>query len=123
MSNLHKIINDSDIKELLDTYANFHDACIVHIDYQSGSFVNENGAMCFGDETLKILFHSQAVKKTLELTFINVQKFNVTPLHDAMYGCTLKFENGFIVWSDTDNTPISENCTYVIAQNLLWNIL
>ncbi len=123
MGKLYQIKNEQDINELLNAYSYFHDACITQINYISGSYVNEAGAMGFGNEKIKIVFNSQAVKKALELTFSNVVKMNIRPLHDALIDCTLMFDGDCIIWADSESVNKLDSCTYIIARNLEWEII
>ena len=41
----NEIKNEIDIENLMKEYSGFHDSCIVSINYHSGAFVNDKGAL------------------------------------------------------------------------------
>ena len=44
----NEIKNEIDIENLMKEYSGFHDSCIVSINYHSGAFVDDKGAMAYG---------------------------------------------------------------------------
>ena len=143
----NEIKNEEDIQSLLEEYYDFHDSCIVSINYSSGAFVDENNAMGNGElyeHTVLMAFNSQW-KKPIELLFKGVRKCNIVGWQDYYFcdimGAYLGFndkllgktrDDRLIVWSDysgfdpliyTEHDLISQsghNCTYVIAEKLFW---
>ena len=145
----NEIKNEIDIENLMKEYSCFHDSCIVSINYHSGAFVDEKGAMTNGellDHSIEMILHSQC-NKPIELRFTGVRKCNIVGFEDNyfcdIFGAYLNFhsdllgrtrDNKLIVWADcdsfnpikyTEETPISTNgnySTYVIAEKLFWRI-
>ena len=145
----NEIKNEIDIENLMKEYSGFHDSCIVSINYRSGAFVDENGAMAKGellDHSIEMILHSQC-NKPIELRFTGVRKCNIVGFEDNyfcdIFGAYLNFhsdllgrtrDDKLIVWADcyglnpteyTEETPISTNgnySTYVIAEKLFWRI-
>ena len=145
----NEIKNEIDIENLMKEYSGFHDSCIVSINYHSGAFVDEKGAMTNGellDHSIEMILHSQC-NKPIELRFTGVRKCNIVGFEDNyfcdIFGAYLNFhsdllgrtrDNKLIVWADcdsfnpikyTEETPISTNgnySTYVIAEKLFWRI-
>ena len=145
----NEIKNEIDIENLMKEYSGFHDSCIVSINYHSGAFVDEKGAMANGellDHSIEMILHSQC-NKPIELRFTGVRKCNIVGFEDNyfcdIFGAYLNFhsdllgrtrDDKLIVWADcdsfnsteyTEETPISTNgnySTYVIAEKLFWKI-
>ena len=146
----NEIKNEIDIENLMKEYSGFHDSCIVSINYHSGAFVDDKGAMANGDlleHSIEMILHSQW-NKPIELSFTGVRKCNIVGFQDNyfcdIFGTYLNFhsdllgrtrDDKLIVWADcdgfdpteyTEETPISTNgncCTYVIAEKLFWRII
>ena len=146
----NEIKNEIDIENLMEEYCGFHDSCIVSINYQSGAFVDDKGAMAFGglfDRSIEMVLHSQC-NKPIELRFTGVRKCNIVGWEDNyfcdIFGAYLNFhsdllgktrDDKLILWADwdgfnpikyTEETPISTNgnsSTYVIAEKLFWRIV
>ena len=145
----NEIKNEIDIENLMKEYSCFHDSCIVSINYHSGAYVDDTGAMANGgllEHSVEIILHSQW-NKPIELRFTGVRKCNIVGFEDNFFcdilGAYLNFhrdllgrtrDNKLIVWADcasfnpikyTEETPISTNgnySTYVIAEKLFWRI-
>ena len=146
----NEIKNEIVIEDLMNEYSGFHDSCIVSINYHSGSFVDDEGAMVNGgllEHSIEMILHSQC-NKPIELRFIGVRKWNIVGWEDNcfcdIFGAYLNFhsdilsktrDDKLIVWADwdsfnpvkyTEETPIptNGNCsTYVIAEKLFWRII
>ena len=48
MGNWSRIETQKDIDLLMEIYSDFHDFCIVSLNFQSGAFVDDDMAMHFG---------------------------------------------------------------------------
>lgn len=48
MENWQSAETQKDIEQLMSAYGDFHDACIVSLNFQSGAFVDDKSAMHFG---------------------------------------------------------------------------
>ena len=146
----NEIKNETDIENLMNEYSGFHDSCIVSINYHSGAFVNDKGAMTNGrllEHSVEMILHSQC-NKPIELRFTGVRKCNIVGWEDNyfcdIFGAYLSFhsdllgqtrDDKLIVWANwdgfnptnyTEEKTISTNaqhCTYVIAEKLLWRIM
>ena len=71
----NEIKNEIDIENLMKEYSGFHDSCIVSINYQSGAFVDDKGAMANGgllEHSIEMILHSQC-NKPIELRFTGVE--------------------------------------------------
>lgn len=144
----NEVRTQEDIDHLLEIYGNFHDSCIVGLEYTSGACVNENKSMSGGSlesRRLDILFHRQWEPIELMLSFTGVHKFCIVGWKDNcfcdIFGCYLALhrdlidwrDDSLIVWTDGGNfrpegpaTRILQNgkdYSYVIAKNLSWRLL
>lgn len=144
-----EITDQSAIDKLMSEFGGFHDSCIVSIDYQSGNYVNKDGAMGCGDSdehTISMIFHSQW-KKRIELCFSGVRKCGITGFRDSFFceilDATLEFrtdllgktrDDRLIVWADwggfdpltyTEHYPLDNGheTNYVIAEKLKYRFL
>ncbi len=133
-----EIRTHSDIDSLMNEFCGFHDCCIVSANYSTGSFVDTNGTMKDGNECDKVLcisFDSQAVKKKLKLRFIGVRSFGFVGWQKGCFcninGCYLEFDSdsGLIIWADSEDflpqthiSPVNQECSYVTASSLEWNL-
>lgn len=148
MSAWREVAAPSDIDELLERYGGFHDACIVSLNYVSGTYVDGENAMVFGsddDFVLNMFFQRQWKPKELELCFTGVRRFHIAALqdnysddifeaylafHDGILPAKYRAANRVIVWADDVNFCVNEVNTqleepdgsYVIATGLKWRI-
>ena len=144
MNEWKEIKTQEDIEELLEAYDYFHDGCLTRAVFQSGTSVDEDLSMCFGDAeeyTLHVTFERQWRPKTLEMQFIGLRQFHLigaeTNHIPLLLDAYLTFSEGLlpgepkrlIVWSDVPFDPkklcngIEEpGDTYIIANRLQWKI-
>ncbi len=145
MSEWKEITSQNDIDELLDFYAGFHDSCIVSVNYRSGTFVDENGSMHFGDSAkheVIVTFHSQW-KPAIEMRFSGLRQFHLTGWQERYMGDIFDAYLSFcddvlpgtpgkvIVWADNENFDITNVNhtmnepidTYVVAHALSWRTI
>lgn len=140
MSEWHCVKTTEDIDSLLTEYGGFHDSSIVEMNYKTGAYVDENGALSYGSDEEKqmtVIFHSQMIKKKLELCFIGVRQFSMAGWQynyfSEIFDCYLKFhrdskiDTPYIVWADyaefsfNDIKLLQEPMTnFIIASNLKW---
>lgn len=136
MNEWKEIATQSDIDVLMSVYGGFHDSCIFSVNYFTGSFVDENGAMRNGAEQEKVLYlslSSQSAKETLELRFSGVRSFGIVGWQEGCFcdisSCYLKLdkEKGLVIWADSEEfspetsvNPMNPECSYIIASNLEW---
>ena len=146
MENWHDIQTEEDIAFLMSTYGDFHDACIVSLNYQSGAFVDKKRSMWFGDaddRRLSVIFQCQWEPRTIELQFLGLRQMrivgwqdnylcDISSAHLAFYDRLLPGEpKRVIVWSDRDwfdvediDNMIHEPAeTYIVANTLRWRIV
>lgn len=146
MSQWKEILSQNDIDELLDTYGDFHDSCIVSMNYQSGAFVDGKGAMHFGnpvEHNLSVVFHSQWAPKAIELYFTGLRQLHLAGWQDHYVGnlsdAYLSFHDGLlpgepqklILWADygdfdigqIDNAIHEPSGTYVVSNSLKWRVI
>lgn len=144
-----EVTDDNAIKTLMSDFGGFHDSCIVSISYNSGNYVNEEGAMCCGDSdehTVSMILHSQW-RNRLELCFSGVRRLSVTGFRERYFceilGALLEFrtdlqgktrDEKLIVWADwesfdpltyVDKYPLGNGSevTYIIAERLKYRFL
>lgn len=55
MENWQSAETQKDIEQLMSAYGDFHDACIVSLNFQSGAFVDDKSAMHFGGPEERVL--------------------------------------------------------------------
>lgn len=148
MNEWNEITNQSDIEKLLVAYGGFHDACIVSLNFKSGTSVDIESTMHFDgfDKCeLRILFHSQCSDRALELCFSGLRRLHLVGVQDNygndIYGVSIKFYDNLlqskcqmparvIVWADSEefdprniDSPLKEPAdTYVIAHKLKWRL-
>ena len=146
MSEWKEIQSESDIDEVMETLGDFHDSCIVSVNYKSGVFVDEKNDMCFGsanERELTVLFHCQWEPKVFELCFTGVRQMHLVGWQKnylasiseaALFFCDNILPgtpSRLIVWSDYDyftvsgsKGPIKEPAdTYIIANSLKWRTI
>lgn len=148
MSDWKEVLNDSDINDLLDSYAGFHDSCIVSLNYQSGINVDETTMHFNGIDgfTLNMIFHSVWSDKALELCFTGLRRLHLVGAQDNyvndIYGASIKFYDGIlpseyaapervVVWADSeefdakdiDHKLCEPDDVYVIAHALKWRFV
>ena len=83
----NEIKSEIDIENLMKEYSGFHDSCIVSINYHSGAFVNDKGAMANGElleHSIEMVLHSQC-NKPIELRFTGVRKCNIVGWEDNYF--------------------------------------
>ena len=144
MKEWKEIKTQEDIEELYDAYGGFHDGCLIHAVFQSGTSVDEKLTMCFGNAeeyTLRVTFERQWRPKTLEMNFIGLRQFHLVGAEDNyppdLFEAYITFAEGLlpgepkrlIVWSDVPFDPknlhngIEEpGDTYIIANRLQWRL-
>ena len=146
MGNWSRIETQKDIDLLMKIYSDFHDFCIVSLNFQSGAFVDDDMAMHFGsaeERILSVIFQCQWEPKAIELQFSGLRQMHLIGWQDN-YMCDissayLAFHNNLlpgepgrvIVWSDTDwfNVEKIDNSihepadTYIVANSLRWRIV
>lgn len=146
----NEIVTEDDIANFMDFYENFHDSCIVSLNYSSGRFVDEKNAVIGSSEKehkLTVVFNSPWAKP-VELLFEGVRKFSFPAWQDSffedIYDAYLAFhtellgktrDDRLIVWSDkgwfspakyVEEKLLSryhEQASYVIAEKLFWRII
>jgi len=144
-----KLVDIVDVKELMEVYNNFHDSCIVRLDYESGSYVDEDFAMNFGsrdDHALRMVVDRQDEPKTIELVFKGVKQFNINGYEhnyvDLINEAFIEFNSliintynkkekiDVITWStDREIYSISvnplkaNNHQYIVAKELKWRFI
>lgn len=146
MDNWHNIETERDIEFLMSTYGSFHDACIVSLSFQNGTFVDDKGIMHFSDaesRRLSVVFQCPWKPKTIELQFSGLRQLHFVGWQDQYFGdifdAYLAFHDHLlpgkpdrvIVWSDTDwfdvtkiDNSIHEPAdTYIVANALRWRIV
>lgn len=138
-----------DIDDLLDTYGGFHDACIVSVNFVSGTYVDRTKTMHFdgfASYTLNIVFHSQWSDYALELHFAGLRRLHLVGAQDNyindIFDASIKFYDNIlpsryqtpaqvIVWADREDFDLKDidsqltepADTYVIAHALKWRLL
>lgn len=136
MNSWKTVTTQHDIDELYDSYYGFHDACIVSVSYQSGTFADNEGTMYFSDAAshkMLVVFHSQMALKKLELLFCGVRQAHLIGWEDyyssELCDAYLSFVHGLlpckperqIVWSscgEFDPNKI-ENSLHELAYNYI----
>lgn len=146
MQDWNPIQTQEDIERLMSAYGDFHDSCIVSLNFQSGAYVDEDWSMHFGDaqaRVLSVVFQCQWEPKTIALRFIGLRQLHLVGWQDN-YLCEiseayLSFHHGLlpwqpervIVWSDNgsfdpaqiDGTIHEPADTYIIANELRWRMV
>lgn len=146
MGDWHKIKTQEDIALLMDIYGNFHDSCIVSMNYHSGAFVDDDRTLYYGDENnrrLSVIFQCQWKPRTIELEFSGLRQMHIVGWQDN-YTCDisdayLAFHNHLlterlekvIIWADTDwfdiekidNSITEPSDTYIVANELRWRVI
>ena len=91
MENWQSAETQKDIEQLMSAYGDFHDACIVSLNFQSGAFVDDKSAMHFGgpeERVLSVVFQRQWEPKTIELQFIGLRQLHLIGWQDN-YLCNI----------------------------------
>jgi len=145
MKDWKEIASQKDIDELLSLYDDFHDSCIVSVNYRNGTFVDSQGAMHFGNAAqheLSVVFHSQW-KSPIELCFTGLRQLHLVGWQDNymcdIFDAHLSFYDGLlpgtpsrvIVWANNEDFDIKRmdldihepSDTYIVANTLKWRTL
>lgn len=145
MSDWKEVCSEQDIEEITATFRDFHDSCIVSVNYFSGAFVDEDGAMHFGSDIERkavVFFHNQWEPKSFELCFSGIRQMHIVGWQDN-YSCNIEdaelsfYRNllpgepdKLIVWTDGNFEPdkaygpLHESAdTYIVASKLKWRIV
>lgn len=148
MNEWNAVIDDSGIAHLMQSYGHFHDACLTQLCYTSGTYVNEEMAMWFGnpeDSQLSMVFQRQGQPKGIELLFSGMLRMDIAGWQRYytcdIFNCYLSFhrnlvagqDDALIVWADNAafdpkafverrilNEPM---LSYVIAHTLKWRFV
>lgn len=96
------IETQDDIDFLLKVFNDFHDSCIVSMQYESGAYLDKSDFSMNPintERTLSITFHSQFKNcSAIELVFDKLVKLNLEPNDEnydcIIFGATIKKENG-----------------------------
>ncbi len=146
--NWNIVSSQEGIDNLQQEYGGFHDACLVKLEYTTGSYVDENRYMGYGTPKQRVLsmtFHSQWSDRPLELQFGGVRKLSIAGWQEDyfcdIFDCYLRFhtdlipgkEIPLIVWADSasfspykdEGGPLLDEpiTSYVIAETLKWRYL
>ena len=111
----HELNSQNDIDNFMKETAGFHDSCIVELNYKSGSFVKEDGAMCLATEPyMYITFHSQMANFPafeMELGMLDRFAINLNLGYTLeIYNATFeKRDDGFYWYSDENGRYHIEN--------------
>lgn len=129
-----EIKQDSDIEKLMEEFNWFHDSCIKELQYYSGGYVEEGGAM-YPLNTIrcvKIIFQSQAAHtRVIEMKFEKIKKLNLVP-RDEEYDCiiyeaSLEKIDGLFYWSEwkdfNEEDLKKEVGTWISSQKVSWRPL
>ena len=146
MSPWKLISTESDIDDLMIQYMDFHDACIVSVDYKSGVFVDDKGTMHFSGPSaheLLMILQSQQEQRPIGLCFTGLRQLHLTGWQynygSEISSAYLSFHKGLlpgdpervIVWADHDDFETDHvqsgiagpSDTYVIANELKWRFI
>ncbi|MGI6607668.1 MAG: hypothetical protein ACOX1F_01630 [Erysipelotrichaceae bacterium] len=146
MSFWNKIETEKDIEILMDNYCGFHDSCIVSVLYESGTFVDPEGAMHFSDANghrMRVIFQSQIEKKKLELLFIGLRQVHLVAWQDNytcdIYDAHISIQKELlpgeakrqVVWADysrfdindIDNVISEPANSYIVSNELRWRLI
>ena len=102
----HELNSQNDIDNFMKETAGFHDSCIVELNYKSGNFVEESGAMYLTTEPyMYITFHSQMAKfPAFEMELGMLDRFSIMfdlkctlEIYDVLFE---KRDDGFYWYSD-----------------------
>ena len=123
------IETQDDIDFLLKVFNDFHDSCIVSMQYKSGAYVDKSNFSMNSintERTLSLIFHSQFKNcSAIELVFDKLVKLNLEPNDEnydcIIFGATIKKENGKFFWADSPGCIYSSpSGTWIICEKLMW---
>lgn len=148
-----EVKDEAAIEKLMIDFHGFHDSCIVSLNCNSGSYVDENEVMYHmlsaDEHTLLVTFHSQW-SKPIELLFSGVRRCNIVGFREKyfneLFDATLEFrtdllgetrDDALIVWADykgfdlkqyissPERYPLNDGneATYIIAGKLKYRFL
>lgn len=124
MTDWKEIKDEGDIKDLMELYGYFHDACLREIHITTTTSVDETLSMGFDETQAAILLFQRQSKnlRVIELKFertlhLNFTTYNSTIIFDA----TFKKVDGVFYWADDKNWEIDDNdCLWVSAKEVFW---
>lgn len=123
---------DEDIKNVLDHFGHFHDACLKEAKYISGSYVNENYSMKPIDDLrqVNIIIQKQnRIHSVIEFQFEGIERLNIVPAeanYDSIIsGVLLELRDGYIYFADyginiDELEKYSSRITWIKAKRLKW---
>ena len=127
----HELVAQQDIEKLMDSYDYFHDGCMVHLEYSSGVYVDEDLSMCF-DSTIstRMIFQRQDQNpKTIELLFEGVTCMGIysEDIGNALIlDASMFFFENKIFWFDKYGVkaPIEDyKGVWICAEKARWRIV
>lgn len=129
--NYIQINTESDIQKLNEKFNFFHDSCIKEINYISGEYVDEKGAMYpFNSERkLSVMLQSQNAQiRAIELVFEKIRSFYMAPkipdYDGIIYESYFTKDHGLFYWSDSDEfisePKLNDHGTFIIAESVKW---
>ena len=126
------IKSELDIVHLMKLYGDFHDSCLVKIEYVSGVYVDENLNMCFDHELgLRMLFQRQNNNyRSIEIEFLGVYELHLCPPGKDSDGIILDasmfYEDKRIYWGDSDWFGVQKSKykgTWLCAEKARWRVI
>ena len=129
--NYIQIYTESDIQKLNEKFNFFHDSCIKEINYISGEYVDEKGAMYpFNSERkLSVMLQSQNAQiRAIELVFEKIRSFYMAPkipdYDGIIYESYFTKDHDLFYWSDSDEfisePKLNDPGTFIIAESVKW---
>jgi hypothetical protein len=118
-----------DIDFLLKTVYDFHDSCLVSLQYTSGAYVDVSDFSMNPINTerkLSMIFQSQFKEcYSVELLFNKLIKLNLEPNDEnydcIIFGATIEKRDNLFFWADSpDCSYTSADGTWVASEELMW---
>ena len=129
-----KITTNEDIKELMETFDEFHDSCLKKLSYVSGAYVDKKLAMfplnCL--RSLKVIFQRQQLNPiTIEIEFIGVEQLLLRPVKPDytcnIFAATMFLKDGLLYWYDDKNIRVNNyemfDGTMICSTKARWRFL
>ena len=128
----NEIRTEDDIGALLNTFGDFHDACLKEMHLWTDTFVQPNLSMSVGikwDCHARFLFQRQWDKASaIEIGFHEIRGINVAPsppnYDSIIFTATLLLEDGVFYWAETGNwrpdEPGCNDVTWIAAGQMKW---
>ncbi len=125
-----KISDEIDLKNLMDSFGNFHDSCLKEMSFSTGAFVDTDLSMAMvNNPQARFVFQRQSENpSTIEIVFKNVTRINIRPPEinntPEIFCAKIVKHDDIYYWAENDTWSIGgenrDDFTWISATELSW---